>query len=172
MTRVDDHAVGDHRRDVRIEDARGDELELQQPALGDHGVARVVPALIADHVVHAIGEVVDRLALALVPPLGAEHDRGRHEGGSLPGYTPGSTPDEGAGHAMASQILNEKSFAPAAVQQATGGRETTGTMTYGGVAIRAVFFLVLTAISAGFGWQAAANERPARGCGSSWATSC
>ena len=64
---------------------------------------------------------------------------------------------------MASQILNEKSFAPAAVQQATGGRQTAGTMTYGGVAIRAVFFLVLTAISAGFGWQAAANKQPSSG---------
>ena len=64
---------------------------------------------------------------------------------------------------MASQILNERSFAPAAVQQATGGRQATGTMTYGGVAIRALFFLTLTAISAGFGWRAAADKQPSSG---------
>ena len=84
MAWIDHDPVGDHRGDVRVEDARGDQLELQQAALGDDGVARVVPALVADHVVHAVGEVVDRLALALVPPLGAEHDRGRHDGASLP----------------------------------------------------------------------------------------
>ena len=66
-----------------VQDARWDELELQQPALGDHRVARVVPALIADDEIHPIGEVVDRLALALVPPLGPEHDRGRHVGLSV-----------------------------------------------------------------------------------------
>ncbi len=69
---------GDHRRDVRIEDAGGDQLELEEAALGDHRVAGVVPALIADHEVHPVREVVDGLALALVPPLGPEHDRGRH----------------------------------------------------------------------------------------------
>ena len=30
VPRVDDHAVGDHRRDVVVQDAGGDELELQQ----------------------------------------------------------------------------------------------------------------------------------------------
>ena len=78
MARVHDHAAGDHGRDVVIEDARRDELELQQAPLGDHRVARVVAALIADDEVHPVGEVVDRLALALVPPLGPEHDRGWH----------------------------------------------------------------------------------------------
>ena len=85
VARIDDHAVGDHRRDVGVEDARGDQLQLQQSTLGDHRVARVVAALVADHVVHAIGEVVDRLALALVSPLGAEHDRGRHDAGKSTG---------------------------------------------------------------------------------------
>ena len=38
----------------------------------------LLPALIADDEVHPVREVVDGLALALVPPLGPEHDRGRH----------------------------------------------------------------------------------------------
>ena len=78
MPRVDDDAAGDHRRDVVVQDARGDELELQQAPLGDDRVARVVSALVADDEVHPVGEVVHRLALALVSPLGPEHDRGRH----------------------------------------------------------------------------------------------
>ena len=57
---------------------RRDELELEQPPLGDDRVARVVAALVADDEVHPVGEVVDRLALALVPPLGPEHDGGWH----------------------------------------------------------------------------------------------
>jgi hypothetical protein len=41
---IDDDAVGDHVRDVGIQDARGHEVELEQPTLGDDRVARVVPA--------------------------------------------------------------------------------------------------------------------------------
>ena len=66
-------------RDVGVEDARGDQLELQQPPLGDDRVAGVVAALIPDDEVHPVREVVDRLALALIPPLGPEHDGGRHD---------------------------------------------------------------------------------------------
>ena len=84
VPRIHHDAVGDHRGDVRVQDAGGDQLELQQPALGDDGVARVVAALVADHEVHPVREVVDRLALALVSPLGPEHDGGRH-GPSLAG---------------------------------------------------------------------------------------
>jgi hypothetical protein len=78
MAGIDHHAVRDHRRDVGIEDARGDQLELEEAALGDHRVAGIVPTLIADNEVHPVREVVDGLALALVPPLRPEHDRGRH----------------------------------------------------------------------------------------------
>ena len=72
MPRIHDDPVGDHRGDVRIQDARGDELELQQPPLRDHRVPGVVAALVADDEVHPVREVVDGLALALVPPLGPE----------------------------------------------------------------------------------------------------
>ena len=50
-----------------------DQLELEEAPLGDHRVAGVVPALVADHEVHPVREVVDGLALALVPPLRPEH---------------------------------------------------------------------------------------------------
>ena len=44
---------------------------------------------------------------------------------------------------MASQVLNERSFAPESVR-ATGGREVAGVMTYGSVIVRALFLLLLT----------------------------
>ena len=75
---IDDHAVGDHRRDVRVQDPRGDQLELERVPLGEDRVAGVVPALVPDDQVHPVGEVVRRLALALVPPLGPDDDGGRH----------------------------------------------------------------------------------------------
>ena len=80
MAGIDDHTVGDHGGDVVVEDAGRDQLELEQTPFRDHRVARVVAALVADDVVHPVREVVDGLALALVPPLGPEHDGGRHVG--------------------------------------------------------------------------------------------
>jgi hypothetical protein len=76
--RVDDHAVGDHRRDVGIQDPRGDQLELERVPLGEDRVAGVVPPLVPDDQVHPVCEEVRRLALALVPPLGPDDDGGRH----------------------------------------------------------------------------------------------
>jgi len=64
---------------------------------------------------------------------------------------------------MASQILNERSFAPDAVREATGGRETAGLMTYGSVIVRALFLLLLTVAFAMAGWRAAEGEQPTSG---------
>lgn len=64
---------------------------------------------------------------------------------------------------MASQILNERSFAPDAVREATGGRETAGLMTYGSVIVRALFLLLLTVALAMAGWRAAEGEQPTSG---------
>ena len=75
---IDDHAVADHRRDVVVEDARGDELQGEGLAVDDERVPRVVPALVADDQVHLLGEEVGELALALVAPLGSDHDGRRH----------------------------------------------------------------------------------------------
>src|SRR6202041_3622137 len=44
----------------------------------DDRVAGVVPALVPDHVVHAVTEQVGRLALALVAPLGTDQNDGGH----------------------------------------------------------------------------------------------
>ncbi len=75
---IDHDAVADHRDDVRVEHARRG--ELQGVALGshDHGVARVVAALVADDVAVFGGEQVDDLGLALVAPLGAYDNSDGH----------------------------------------------------------------------------------------------
>src|SRR5205823_12982643 len=70
----------DHRRDVVVQDPRRDQVELEEPPACEHGVAGVVPALVADAEVHLVGEVVGGLALALVAPLAANDDRDRHGG--------------------------------------------------------------------------------------------
>ncbi len=64
---------------------------------------------------------------------------------------------------MAAQVLNERSFAPEAVREVTGDRETVGTMTYGSVIVRALFFLVLTVAFAAVGWRAVEDQRPTSG---------
>jgi hypothetical protein len=72
--RVHDHAVADDAGDVRVQDARGHQLELELAVLGDDRVAGVVAALGADDHVGLRGEVVDHLAFALVSPLAADQD--------------------------------------------------------------------------------------------------
>ena len=74
--RVDDDAVADHGRDVRVQHARRAQLELERLVAHDDGVARVVAALVADDDGDVLGEEVGGLALALVAPLEA-HDHGR-----------------------------------------------------------------------------------------------
>src|SRR5215472_12987440 len=73
-TRVGDHAVADDARDVGMQDAARDELELELAMLGDDGVPGVVAALGSDHHVGLLGEKVDQLALAFVSPLSADDD--------------------------------------------------------------------------------------------------
>ena len=77
--RVDDDPVADDRRDVRVEHARRDEVELEDLVAVDHRVAGVVAALVADDHRHLLGQEVGRLALALVAPLEPDDDRCRHQ---------------------------------------------------------------------------------------------
>src|SRR5450759_5881936 len=56
------------------QDARGDERENRLLAADHERVAGVVPALKARHGDRALGHEVNDLALALIPPLGADHD--------------------------------------------------------------------------------------------------
>ena len=76
--RVDHDAVADHAGLAGVQDARGDEVELELLAVAHDRVAGVVAALVADDHVGLLGEQVGDLALALVAPLGADHDRPRH----------------------------------------------------------------------------------------------
>ena len=71
---VDDDAVADHRGHRGVEHPRGHELQREGLAVDDDAVPRVVAALVADDDVHLLGEEVGELALALVTPLGADHD--------------------------------------------------------------------------------------------------
>jgi len=76
--RVDDDAVADDAQAPRVEDARGDQVELVRLATADDGVAGVVPTLEADDDVRTFGKEVDDLALALIAPLGAHDNGARH----------------------------------------------------------------------------------------------
>ena len=76
--RVDHHAVADDARLGLVEDAGGDEVQGEDLAVPHDGVAGVVAALIAHHHVGLLGQQVGDLALALVAPLGADHDGRRH----------------------------------------------------------------------------------------------
>ena len=73
---VDDDAVADDRRAARREDAARQQVERIFLVADHHRVAGVVAAVELDDVVHSAAQVVGRLALALVAPLGADdHDR-------------------------------------------------------------------------------------------------
>ncbi len=75
--RVDHDAVADHAQDARVQDARGDQVQHELAPAHDHGVARVVAAVVAGHHLHVRGEKIDDLPLPLVAPLGAgDHDVG------------------------------------------------------------------------------------------------
>ena len=77
--RVEHHAAGHDALHVGAEDAAGDQRELVGLAAGDHGVAGVGPALVADDDVVLLGQQIDDLALGLVAPLQTDDTRSRHE---------------------------------------------------------------------------------------------
>ena len=78
--RVDDDAVADDAGLGLVEDAGGDEVELELLAVPDDGVAGVVAALEARDHVGLLGQQVGDLAFALVAPLGADNDGTGHGG--------------------------------------------------------------------------------------------
>ena len=69
---IDDDAVGDDRYDALGEDAARQQVQRVLLVADDDGVAGVVAAVELDHVVDAAAEEVSGLALALIPPLGAD----------------------------------------------------------------------------------------------------
>ena len=76
--RLDDHPVSDHRRDVVVEHAAGDQLQRERLAVDDDRVPGVVTALVANDHCHLFGDQVGELAFALVTPLGSDDDSGGH----------------------------------------------------------------------------------------------
>jgi uncharacterized YccA/Bax inhibitor family protein len=58
---------------------------------------------------------------------------------------------------VSTQVLNERTFAPANVDKVTGGAAVTRTMSVGGTAVKAVALLVLTVAFAVVGWRNAAG---------------
>ena len=79
VDRVDDDAVADQRRDVRVQHARRRQLELEDLVAAHDGVAGVVAALVAHDHRRLLGQEVGRLALALVAPLQPDDHGGRHQ---------------------------------------------------------------------------------------------
>ena len=75
---VEHHAVADDAELARPHDPRRQQRQLVDGAVDDQRVPGVVPALEAGDDVGALGEPVDDLALALVPPLGADHHHVAH----------------------------------------------------------------------------------------------
>ena len=76
--RIEHHAAGHHALDLGAEDAAGDQRQLEGLAAGDHGMAGVGPALVADDDIVLLGQQIDDLALGLVAPLQTDDARGRH----------------------------------------------------------------------------------------------
>ena len=64
---------------VGVEDPARDQLESEGLAADDDRVARVVATLITDDEPHVPGEKVGQLPLALVAPLGSDHDGRGHQ---------------------------------------------------------------------------------------------
>ncbi len=75
---IDDHAVGDHRGDVRVEDAAREQLQGVGLAVDHERVAGVVAPLVPHHHGGLLGDEVGEATLALVTPLGADQDGGGH----------------------------------------------------------------------------------------------
>ena len=87
---IDHDPVADDAQDPRVQDPRRNQVQHEALPAHDHGVARVVAAVVARHDLDARGEQVDDLALALVAPLGAGDHDVRHARTSL--FLAGASP--------------------------------------------------------------------------------
>src|SRR5262249_13366191 len=77
--RIDDAAGADHTL-LAAQDPGRDMPDLVRLAVGHDRVACIRPAVVAADEIGMLGEQVDDLALALVSPLRADDDGGRHQG--------------------------------------------------------------------------------------------
>src|SRR5205807_10068147 len=115
------HAVGDHGRHVLVEDAGGDQPELQEVLAGLDRVPRVAAALAPDDQVGPAGEEVDGLPLALVPPLRPDEDRDWHSA-----ILPRAVPAAGAPSRVSDQ-KDERTVASPTARCGTGSGRACGT---------------------------------------------
>ena len=60
---IDHHAVADHRHHAAPQNSARDQLQYEFPVADEHGMAGVVPALIARHDIEALGQQIDHFAL-------------------------------------------------------------------------------------------------------------
>src|SRR5215470_11248268 len=105
--RIEHDAVADDRQLAGSHDPGGQKRQLEGDAVDHQRMACIMAALEADHDVGLLGEPVDDLALALVAPLGTDHDHIRHE---LP-FPPRRNPTTNEAHRRGAAALTD-SLAP------------------------------------------------------------
>ena len=77
--RIEHNAVANDRQLAWSDNPGRQQRELVGDPVDHQRMAGIVPALEADHDVGLLGQPIDDLAFALVPPLGADHDHIGHE---------------------------------------------------------------------------------------------
>ncbi len=86
--RVDDHAAAQHCPGVGVNDAGGDQMQLENRRAHRHRVTGIVAAVEAAHQVRPGGKQVHHAALAFIPPLGSKHNFKRHANLRFAGMAP------------------------------------------------------------------------------------
>ena len=82
--RIDDDSGADDGDALRIENARGNEVQLERAGLCHHGVAGVAAAVGSDDEVALAGQGVSQFAFAFIAPLAAHDNCCRHRRTFLP----------------------------------------------------------------------------------------
>src|ERR1700720_2290661 len=72
--RIDHHPIAEHTGLAGMNDAGGNQMEHKRAVTYKDGMSCVVPALIANDDVEALGQQIDNLAFAFIAPLGADYD--------------------------------------------------------------------------------------------------
>ena len=75
---VDDQAIADDRKHALADDARRQQVQGEDLVPHLDGVASVGAALVPNHQIGVLGQIVSNLALALVAPLRTDNRQSRH----------------------------------------------------------------------------------------------
>ena len=70
--RIDDHAIADHAKFVRVQGARGHQVQDGFITVDDEGVAGVIATLKAHDDIGFIGKEIDNFSFTFITPLGAD----------------------------------------------------------------------------------------------------